>query len=343
MTLDKKILTLDGLRGYAALLVLWAHIPQVTNSYLGETVHLLSSKLHAAYVGVDIFFVLSGFLITRILLYEKRTGTFSFRKFYIKRALRLFPIYYLTIIVVGFFITWDGILPISLYVSNYYFSYNLTPHPMRHTWSLAVEEQFYLLWPLILYFFNTKTSRLIIGYLFPIISIVAAYYSFKILDIELFENVIYRGTHYRILSLAIGSYIAFYEKKTLDNVRKISYLFLGLILFSMTVFSFELMPDLILKMILSSLLSSYILILSLNVSKIKILFTGRFIRFIGTISYGLYLYHYPILYFFNIEPGEDVPVSFGFAILIILTCFIVPIISYYFIEKPILKIKNKLK
>src|SRR5215217_4621282 len=127
----KRIDTLDGLRGFAALLIIITHFPIIYNF---SFIHKLSKFLEFNYLGVDIFFVLSGFLITRILIKEKNTGALSFRNFYLKRALRIFPAYYVCIIIVALLTSWRKMGWVSLYLSNFYFAFDPTRHPMRHTW-----------------------------------------------------------------------------------------------------------------------------------------------------------------------------------------------------------------
>lgn len=134
---------LDGLRGIAILLVITSHLD-----------HRYAA---AGPVGVTVFFVLSGFLITSLLLEEyQKTGDLRFRAFYARRARRLFPALALLIVVVvplqkviaGF--SPVTVLPVIAYVSNWVAATGGGPGRFQHTWSLAVEEQFYLLWPLLL-------------------------------------------------------------------------------------------------------------------------------------------------------------------------------------------------
>lgn len=139
---------LDGLRFLCIAMVLWHHTPL----WEGSAVRLLSR----GFLGVDFFFVLSGFLITTLLLRERRAfGDFSLKDFYLRRLLRIVPVYYFVVLVVsGYFILvggrqdYTGLVPFYLlFLSNF-----LTEHiPMLSiTWSLSVEEQYYLLWPLLL-------------------------------------------------------------------------------------------------------------------------------------------------------------------------------------------------
>jgi hypothetical protein len=103
----KRILSLDALRGYAILLVLFQHFPMVINNRIIDFMSKIGFAINSGYLGVQIFFVLSGFLITRILIKEKKNNDVSFTRFYLKRMLRIFPIYYLSIIVFGILITWN--------------------------------------------------------------------------------------------------------------------------------------------------------------------------------------------------------------------------------------------
>src|SRR5438477_5684980 len=144
---------IEGLRGVAILAVVLYHC----------------GLLHGGFVGVDVFFVLSGFLITRLLWHEMRdTGSVSFASFYARRARRLLPASILVIVVtVILSVRWLAPLAAqsvlhdaraaSLYVANYRFAAQRTnylatsaPSPLQHYWSLGVEEQFYAVWPLLM-------------------------------------------------------------------------------------------------------------------------------------------------------------------------------------------------
>ncbi len=147
-----RIAVLDGVRGVAILLVIIFH---------GS--NTLPPALHAAkfaaiaheggHLGVDIFFVLSGYLITSLLLDEyKRTGSIDLKRFYQRRIRRIFPAYYVFLAVVGV-LTLSGVLYVSLFgwlLSAFYltdYAFGNTAVWIVHTWSLSIEEQFYLFWP----------------------------------------------------------------------------------------------------------------------------------------------------------------------------------------------------
>jgi peptidoglycan/LPS O-acetylase OafA/YrhL len=156
----ERLPALDGLRGLAVIVVVW-HNAALTGPGFGSgaTAGLLSLVSNMGWMGVQLFFVLSGFLITGILLDEKDTPH-QFRNFYTRRALRIFPLYY-AVLIVAFIVlpalgsapTWNITNP-SLevwywtYLSNWVVSIKGGGAGLSHFWSLGVEEQFYLLWPL---------------------------------------------------------------------------------------------------------------------------------------------------------------------------------------------------
>lgn len=174
--LEAKIPALDGVRGLAILLVLCVHLQQT--GAVPQRYHLLNTVMHAGWCGVDLFFVLSGFLITLGLL-ESKGAVNYFSAFYMRRVLRIFPLYYLVLLLavlasvllggyeprgeifLGSLGHVDGpLFPSALgWVSHVFYVQNwwmplAEPHSrnvLGHFWSLGVEEQFYLAWPLCVY------------------------------------------------------------------------------------------------------------------------------------------------------------------------------------------------
>jgi peptidoglycan/LPS O-acetylase OafA/YrhL len=151
---------LDGLRGIAVLMVMWLHFVFLTPRTGGERVFWQLSE--TGWIGVDLFFVLSGFLITGIL-YDAKGGSHYFRNFYMRRSLRIFPLYYVFLILIF------AVIPLLrtaaadhvgkqvwmwTYLSNVLFAragWEGMPAHTTHLWSLAIEEQFYLMWPLLVW------------------------------------------------------------------------------------------------------------------------------------------------------------------------------------------------
>lgn len=159
---------LDGLRGFAILLVLCSHLVSLPPGGRSPFVdRLVGMILGLGWVGVDLFFVLSGFLITGILV-QSRGGPHYFRNFYARRSLRIFPLYYLFLAIATFIspllLSPESILTLPkehawvywLYLSNFG---GKPSEAFAHTWSLAVEEQFYLVWPAIVFFAKPVAMR----------------------------------------------------------------------------------------------------------------------------------------------------------------------------------------
>lgn len=348
------IKTLNGLRGLAAIFVILSHFPQVGDSVFSMYLRqfLYNSKL--AYFGVDIFFVLSGFLITRNMLYALRLDKFSLKKFYIKRTLRIFPIYYLTVFLSYFILNKEYLLSLSTYVSNITFAIYKEPHPLRTTWSLAVEEQFYLFWPfLVIYFFKKKIENF--GFklvLFVIINIIAVYILF---DIDIANGLVYRSTLIRVLTLGLGGLIAFKENKIKDiKINKYLAVFIFIFCYFFGALGkynplSDFMPSSVIKLFCFGIVAIifFLWVLKLNDKKTGLFynfFASSFLAKAGLISYGLYLYHYPILYYFGYDPKSFTgSINIKEAILLISLIISISIFSYNLIEKPILKFKDKLK
>lgn len=160
---------LDGLRGIAILLVLYCHGTVIER--VGMVERLMRSAAEIGWIGVDLFFVLSGFLITGILVDAKGQDNY-FRNFYMRRTLRIFPLYYAVLLV--FFVITPAVAPrlaeiwgvppqeggqvwYWLYLANFYQAFHVQEHVLNVSWSLAIEEQFYLTWPLVVFFLSRRT------------------------------------------------------------------------------------------------------------------------------------------------------------------------------------------
>jgi peptidoglycan/LPS O-acetylase OafA/YrhL len=163
--LPKHIPSLDGLRAISVLLVLAGH----GSAYGPGTPkwHLFSSLFLNANLGVDWFFVISGFLITMLLIREQEdSGGISLSNFYIRRSLRILPPFYMLIVFVFLLKEFAGLaIPFQRIWTSATFTYNVIKHPawgswwLGHSWSLCVEEQFYLCWPLLLVFLGMRRAR----------------------------------------------------------------------------------------------------------------------------------------------------------------------------------------
>jgi peptidoglycan/LPS O-acetylase OafA/YrhL len=153
---------LDGLRCFSILAVIWHHSPHPRDV----------TPLTRGFLGVDLFFVLSGFLITTLLLREReRTGTVSLRGFYARRALRIFPLYYAVLVALVVVVVTLGsgsttarqFLPVVPWYLTYTSNWGPYESLFAHAWSLATEEQFYLLWPPVLWVLGFVPAAVLLG------------------------------------------------------------------------------------------------------------------------------------------------------------------------------------
>jgi peptidoglycan/LPS O-acetylase OafA/YrhL len=342
------ILTLDGLRGIAVLLVVWRHLPTELG---GPLLEALTFAIQPGYLGVDIFFVLSGFLITRILLAD-RAKQRPLRYFLMRRALRIFPVYYLTIFILllakpGMYLLWC-----ATYLSNFFYAIDKTPSPMEHTWSLAVEEHFYLFWPFVIYLLPLATSRRVIVWgIFPfaiLLSLATAY--FEPYLPEEADSFIYRLTFFRILSLGLGALFAYGE-----NQLRASMAGIWKIVLSLWVLAILIIPTVLLVphqwvgpflMVGFTLLSGSIVLSAIALNDYgrlpARLLTFPALTYTGRISYSLYLFHVPIFFALGVRGyPEGQPPSLIWSLLAVGIAFAASAASFHWVERPLLQLKER--
>lgn len=338
---------LDGLRAVAVLLVLWSHLPREA---LPSPFRLAAYALQPGYFGVDLFFVLSGFLITRILLVDRARGSPVFA-FIIKRALRIFPIYYLAILF--FLVAEPGryLLWCAAYLSNVYFAFNPDPSPLRHTWSLAVEEHFYLVWPFMVYLLPLAWGRRAAMYGFPLIAIACAV-ALILSGVADPGRFIFSISIFRAMSLSLGASIAFNESWLRHSRARLFALAAAFILAAVPIVGVgrslgEWLG--LAKMVGFALLSTGCLLAALGFQGSRTLpergLDNPVMRYIGRISYGLYLYHYPVYRALGVLPEDhgSTPAPLWMGAVAIAATFALASLSYALIESPILRFKDRLK
>ncbi len=379
---------LDGLRGFAILSVFYAHA--VSPSLVVIKLHLGNG----GFIGVDIFFVLSSFLISTLLLKEYLTfGNISIKQFYIRRAIRLIPPMLLAIVVfipIVFFINWKVALIDLFYTLTY--SANIArsfqrfilpvfqPNYFAHTWSLATEEQFYLIFPFTLVYLINKKIRIFANSNYILLGLFAVFITaplFRpILRYGVYDFPIWRLGEFIIGFITAMIYINIMWREQIlqkipslslseDSIKKITSLISSS---SLSLFSFWLLfafiisahtCDYFVLFIVHPLVAiiTSILILQITISPnriVKYFFGSKLMIKIGMISYGLYIYHFPILrienWFFTEKFILDRAIPFkgslhtlSFlliqdAVMVTLTVLIA-CISYKFVERPILKYK----
>ncbi len=340
-----RIPTLDGLRGLAVLLVLWAHLPV---DLFGPAGRALYFAVQPGYLGVDLFFVLSGFLITRILLADRARGR-PLRHFLVRRFARIFPIYYLLILAMWLLDPGSHLAWCAGYLSNFYYAVQRAPSPMEHTWSLAVEEHFYLVWPLAVTWLPVATSRRValLGILPLAVGLALATAALEPWLPAQADSLIYRITWYRILSLGLGALFAFGERELRADPARLWWTAARFLVPALLVLPTALLVDHRfvgpIMLVGFSLLSSALFLAGLAAHGTgglpARLLTLPPLRFAGRISYGVYLYHLPILYAFGVQgsaPGH--PPDLGAIGSALLASLLVATASFYAIERPLLRL-----
>jgi len=349
---------LDGLRGIAILLVVLLHNFGFMNLFF------------FGWLGVDLFFVLSGFLITDILLNTVGQPNFL-RNFYMRRVLRIFPLYYLTLIICLFILPSFPALHLNMgyykdnqfwqwtYLQNwlYIFKEPFGTRMLLHTWSLAVEEQFYLVWPVVILLIKRPKILLLIALTILVLVGISRFlvWSYHIKDLAYAS--LYTFT--RIDGLCIGSMLALVMRIYPGFLKKYSTLIV--LLMAVINFSFYFINNqhaLTLPYLAFVGYTTFAILFGLLVYEattdesriIQLLLNNRFLKFFGRISYGLYVYHWPvyILFFTFIKKifFSNTNISFRYsetasAIIVTLLAILLSHFSYHYFEKPFLKLKKR--
>lgn len=316
--------------------------------------------------GVILFFVISGFLITGILLQQKdqvieqRTTTGkALKTFYIRRFFRIFPIYYLLIFYL-FYINYPETKKIFIwlvtYTTNIYQSItNETVGNFGHFWSLAVEEQFYIIWPVLLFLIP---ARHLIKFF---IATMALSFISRFICVQYYPEKWMMASYFTpnlFLPLVLGALIAYYKKeKTVwfYNFFKPLYAFIALALYGLAFYYFAHVKQ---SALFKTLLDEYLFALVSTFfvataaidgfsSVTKFILENKFVNYIGRISYGVYVYHLFIINFFwdvfTRETRITTDSKHSAWFLYFLICFSLASLSFHLIEKPINKLKDKFK
>ncbi|UYW01573.1 acyltransferase [Flavobacterium agricola] len=273
--------------------------------------HLNLNWLPGGFLGVDLFFVLSGYLMTSITISDIDKDRFTFVNFYRKRMKRILPAYYIMLLVVCFF----GITSLlyidlnaffrslkysMLFVSNLifsegnsYFGAKLSENPFLHTWSLSLEMQFYFILPLIIYFFKRQLK--IIFVILILLFTLYSSYNIYILDNK---SLMYFSLGARIPEFLIGSLYAilFTKKLDLGTYKNNLFAILSLLIFLICIFLMNEdsnFPGVL--VLIPCIAISNLLVLKENI--ISKFLSNKVLVVVGTYSYSLYLWHWPIMAF----------------------------------------------
>lgn len=312
---------LDGLRGLAILMVLLFHFVGNTSPTNGIERVVVGVTNYGSY-GVELFFILSGFLITGIL-YDTRNKPHYFRNFIMRRVLRIVPLYYGVLILV-FFVAplipslrgpsldylvgrqaWAWLYAVNVYIAKYgdwVFSY------LDHFWSLAVEEHFYLVWPLVVFALARHPRSLISVSIAVSLGAMLARLTGSVMGISWWT--LYVLTPFRLDGLALGAFLALVVRRPGGSdwlIRALPVAAVGVsVLLAATFIWTRLVSRENLELVLPVRASSIVLLLACLLvwaliaperSATSRFFRSRFLVFLGTYSYGLYVYHHFISYY----------------------------------------------
>ncbi len=353
---------LNALRAYAALCVVIIHIPTYT-VFGGFGTTLVDSPLALlALTGRDavtLFFVLSGFLITYLLLTEReRTGTISVRKFYARRALRIWPLYYATVLLGGVIFpvlfapqfptaaptpfVWALVLLLMTNVP-YYFQTITLPFFLAHLWSVSVEEQFYLTFPALLK--RVNLVQLACAVILVKLLVSAALWILEFGGISLpWVRMTVDITRFECMAVgALGAYAVFVRHPVLTvlyrtYIQRFALVIVALVAAAGSEVRYMPLYDVV--------ISGVFLVIIVNVAtnpRSILRLEYRIFHFLGSISYGMYMLHpftaYLVLFIFSRLglPLIGLPLDAAMIAMAVFTASL----SYYGFERPFLRLKTR--
>jgi peptidoglycan/LPS O-acetylase OafA/YrhL len=336
---------IDGLRGLAISSVV--------------IYHLFPAFLPGGFIGVDIFFVISGFLITTIIYQNIQSNSFSFYGFYAKRIRRILPallIVLATVYAIGYLSLFSSeyrqlgkhiysgalfFINISLWQETGYFDIDSELKPLLHLWSLAIEEQFYIVWPILIFLVvKLRLNHLWLFFLLGGASFIISIYYIYTAPVSAFYLPISR-----FWELVIGSLIGYlsihsihFSKICNQNKNWLSLVGVSLIFLSIVFFNKKILfPG---WWALLPVVGSSLIILAKDSKINKLIFSSKPLMYLGLISFSLYLWHWPLISFVKIWNGSKL--SYIDSFLILFLSLFLAYLSYKFVEQPARRQKNKL-
>lgn len=341
-----RIKGIDFLRGIAILLVIGRHLGEIPNSLNNYSSTILKSWKLIGWIGVDLFFVLSGFLISSIIFNKIKSNNFSVTDFYKKRFIKIYPLFLIVLILPVFFL---NNVPIKSILSELFFMQGYITGLWQHTWSLCVEEQFYIIFPLIVLLLVKANAFKKL----PYILIVMCALVILMRGLSYTGAPLFTQTHLRIDTILWGVFIAYFYLnynsyfdmlfRYKNGIKVGALLLLGIafILFIKSPFVFQ-----IIGFNFMAIGFSVFLLLSIKMENIKNGFLDKLfnmISYIGTCSYSVYLVHIPLnLLILSFSFSKTEFYNYYIANSIYIVCSIlVGILINKFIEQPILKLRNK--
>lgn len=351
---NKKIYLpgLNGIRAIAAIAVVASHINHRSVGFGLPSMPLLD----LAGYGVTMFFVLSGFLITFLLLKEKKlTNTINYKFFFIRRALRIWPLYFLylflLILVFGVESFRDTFIYYVFFMPNFVnllvAEYGVVPvskvlsEKIGHYWSLGVEEQFYIFWPLVIKFLNKYLFAFLL--FFPIVFLL-----FKIaLKVLNFPIEIQAFFHYsRFGCLSIGGIGAYLYCNHIESLKYFNSILLQIVCWSIMVFiasnNFYIYG--IINHEIVAIITVVLIFNQINNPKLIINLENAFFDFLGKISFGLYIYN-PLVIFFMQKSLNNLAVNIALKMVLVYisvfsTLILISYLSFHYYENHFLRFKK---
>jgi peptidoglycan/LPS O-acetylase OafA/YrhL len=319
--------------------------------------HFFPTLMPGGFLGVDIFFVISGYLISKIIAGSLPNNKFNIVDFYVRRIKRIFPallivcsiflVYGCFVLLpeelnqVGRHISYGSIFlaNLALYRDIGYFDVAAAQKPFMHLWSLSVEEQFYLLWPLILLVFYKKwQNRWIIPFITG--SILLSYGAAVFLMGHNEPDLAFYSPFCRFWELGAGALAAYIELLHKDRLEKSSLLsFLGILSIAWSLFFLNRRHAYFPYLTFLPVLGAFCIVMSMKKTLVSKMLSYPWVVFIGLISYPLYLFHYPLISFVHLVEPALLTIPFKIALLIMTIGF--SWLIYKFVETPIRQHKSR--
>lgn len=340
MQIEKYRKDIDGLRALAIISVF--------------LFHLNNNFLPGGFVGVDIFFVISGFLITGIIVKEIKEKRFSFSNFYLRRIRRIFPALFLVLFIslivatlilipANFAAFAKALRYATLQASNIlfmkktdYFAPQIDGNLLLHTWSLGVEEQFYVVFPIILVILSKFPKHKNLPF-YGLLFLTILSFAFSCYFVKTNSQIAFFSLPSRFFELAIGALIALKleNKTTKTNNEIMGFIGLSLIILSLFIVKKDNFPGL--SALLPTLGTGLLIFSGFdNRTWCRKFLSGKLLVFIGLISYSLYLWHWLIIAAFREYTGIE-NIALLPSLIIIIISLIISFFSWKFIETPFRK------
>lgn len=306
--------------------------------------------------GVEIFFVLSGFLITYLMLQEKKKwGKINIKHFFIRRSLRIWPLYFVLIALTPLIVHYSQMddpdyWPNLLFVNNFH-AINIQnwQFPFGHFWSICVEEHFYLFWPFLLAFISVKHWWKIFVAVLILSMSVRFYYYFQRDTMAWWP--IYLNTFCRIDTLAFGALIALYKDAWVSYFKPYMK-WIGLMAFLLLLYKLIVHHHILYDTIYQVVFEKYEYLLLIGTIMLTWSLEGQnnyrsFLKpfyYLGKISFGIYMFHnvlFAIIYKIFLYRWEMGDSALMFWLVYLVLTLLLSSLSYHFLEKPFLKLKHK--